>query len=363
MLPRNETVVPVQQPRLPTVNKIAPYLERIDASRIYSNFGPLNTELERRLSEMLGLPSVQVVSASSATLALQGAVATSPNDGGETWEIPSWTFTATASSVLQAGKEIKFVDVDKEWRAEFTNGAQGAIDVLPFGLNPEFSRSRFSTNFVVDAAASFDALTKSDCLFSDKPVAYVLSLHATKALPAGEGGVFITNDENWGIRFRRWSNFGLNPQRTSIELGTNAKLSEYHAAVGLASLDAWNETASAWQNQMARAKILSSQFDLKPHLALERDLISPYWLVKLENPTERNRLETLATGMGIGTRRWWQDGSAKMSAYQSSKSGVLTETNDLASTVIGLPMYLDMGESEWNHVRVLLEEFRSTSET
>src|SRR4030095_11974783 len=67
-------VIPVMRPQLPRTEKLLPYLRRIDATRIYSNYGPLVQELESRLSRHFGLPAGGAVSASTGTTALMGAI-------------------------------------------------------------------------------------------------------------------------------------------------------------------------------------------------------------------------------------------------------------------------------------------------
>src|SRR5260221_12082929 len=69
------SMVPIARPLLPSAEAIRPYLERIDKTRIYSNFGPLARELEARLAGHFGLSSDCAVSAANATLALTSALA------------------------------------------------------------------------------------------------------------------------------------------------------------------------------------------------------------------------------------------------------------------------------------------------
>src|SRR6476661_10558001 len=66
--------VPVLRPLLPTVDRLLPYLSRIDASRCYTNWGPLASELEGRLARRFGVGDHGVISASSGTAALVGAI-------------------------------------------------------------------------------------------------------------------------------------------------------------------------------------------------------------------------------------------------------------------------------------------------
>ena len=65
-----KAIIPISQPLLPKTQELLPYLERIDEERFYSNFGPLNTELENRITERLGSGINSVTTVSSATAGL-----------------------------------------------------------------------------------------------------------------------------------------------------------------------------------------------------------------------------------------------------------------------------------------------------
>src|SRR3546814_2565438 len=115
------------------------------------------------------------------------------------------------------------------------------LPVAPFGASvPVEDWDAFSEEtripVVIDAAAGFDGAR-----FGRSPA--MISLHATKALAAGEGGLVASRDRGRLANIRSRSNFGFQAgTRSAVRFGTNAKLSEYAAAVCLASLDGWAET-------------------------------------------------------------------------------------------------------------------------
>ena len=99
--------VPVLHPRLPEARALLPYLERIDRSRRYTNWGPLTLELESRLARRWRLPESGVVSAASGTAALVGAIlaaAGRATPGRSVAMVPALTFVATAVAVQQIGR-------------------------------------------------------------------------------------------------------------------------------------------------------------------------------------------------------------------------------------------------------------------
>ena len=185
------------RPKLPSADRLASYLNSIDASRLYSNFGPLAISLEERLAEHYGLNHGTVAMVANATFGLAIALAVQHPPPGTLCAMPAWTFVASAHAAVMAGLVPSFVDVDPEtWaldpdklleelaRAPAPVGA--IMPVMPFGLPLDMPaweslRSRTGLAVVIDAAAGVDFVVPS-------AVPSVVSLHATKALGTGEGG-------------------------------------------------------------------------------------------------------------------------------------------------------------------------------
>ena len=111
-----DQTVPVFRPQLPRCRDVLTYLRRIDATRIYSNHGPLLRELECRLSSCLGIPSGGVICASTGTNALIGAILATAGRATalRPWAIvPAFTFVATAAAVEQCGYQLYLAVVSR----------------------------------------------------------------------------------------------------------------------------------------------------------------------------------------------------------------------------------------------------------
>src|SRR5258707_8301734 len=193
--------IPIMRPKLPSMQALAPYLRAIDASRIYSNFGPLALSLEDRLAARFGLPGGTITTVANATLGLTLALIGQAARVGTLCVLPAWTFIASAHAVMMAGLIPYFVDVDADtWAvapeciADVIAGAPAAVGavmpVFPFGQPIDVAawdrfRSRTGLPVVIDAAAGFDAITPG-------ATPAVISLHATKAFGIGEGGFVMS---------------------------------------------------------------------------------------------------------------------------------------------------------------------------
>lgn len=333
-------------PRLPSYSELRPYLERIDNSHVYSNFGPLVNEFESRLAEYFQIPVVQLATCSNATDAIEGAIRTS-GSVNDIWDAPSWTFTATAAALVASGAKFTFRDIDETQRIRIDSGFKNIVEVLPFGEGLDFDRHIYPTqNLLIDAAASFDAL-KAIELPTDRRVGIVLSFHATKTLSTGEGGLFISNDPEWVLEFKKWTNFGMWGSRISSIPGSNSKMNEYSAAIGLASIDSWPKTRIQMLQQVTKAKELSRSAGLTVNKSIDLDLISPYWILQLESESRVSDLISILQNYGIDWRRWWEFGCHKMAAYENQPTESMLKTEEISRLQIGLPMHSKLSNLDW----------------
>ena len=338
---------------MPKYKELENYLKRIDENLIYSNFGPLNLELIARLAGYFNLNINQIATASNATLGLHGAISTSGYSSSGHWSVPSWSFTATAAAAVASGIDFSFTDVDLEGRIIPDEKSTSVVDVLPFGDDLAIDRLPGKIEVVVvDAAASFDAL-KSLKFKSSKRVGIVVSLHATKLLGAGEGGIFISNDTEWVTRFKKWTNFGFTDGavRESEFLGTNAKLSEYAAATALASLDSWADRRTKLQELNRVALDISLTAGLSPIAALQKNYATPYWIVETESPIHKLEISMRLKSDGISFRDWWAGGCHKMPAYRNVPRTELRNTELLSEIQLGLPFHNQLSGNDLDRIK------------
>ncbi|WP_236019769.1 DegT/DnrJ/EryC1/StrS family aminotransferase [Sabulicella rubraurantiaca] len=347
-----------------------PYLRRIDAARIYANWGPLSAELEVRLAVHCG---GHVVSVSTATdglvCALRAVLEDRPSEARQgLCLMPSWSFVASGHAAIAADLHPAFLDVGEErWaldpdqvrnairsaRASQEGVAVAAVMVVaPFGLlvDPgpwDAFTQETGIPVVIDAAAAFDGLS------AGRPPA-VVSMHATKVVGAGEGGFVATTDPDLARRIKRAANLGFFGSRTAEVSGLNAKLSEYHAAVALAALDEWPERRAALITTAARMSDALTGMGRGLLPGFGKDWVASTCVVRL--PAGVGAAEAaLDLGLfGIQTRSWWGEGNHAQPAFRdfaTFPAGVRLEvTRRLAQTTLGLPFLPDMNEEEIERV-------------
>jgi len=346
--------VPVARPSMPRAEALAPYLAQMDEARWYSNFGPLLQTFERRLADRFSGPA-HVATAANGTLALTLALQAMGAAPGQLCALPAWTFVATAHAVVQAGLTPWFVDVDpatwmldpRRLEAELAKApgpVAAALPVAAFGHVPDLDawagfRERTGVPVLLDAAAAFDGLSAA-------PVPAMVSLHATKPLGVGEGGFVVSQDEDLIRAIRELTSFGFRGARVSHRVATNAKLSEYAAAVGLASLDGWPATRLRYGLAAQRLRIaLMGCEGVSFQDGWGSDWLSSVLVIRLPDGAA-DRVEASLNAAGVQTRRWWGAGCHASPAFADAPRADLGVTDRLAQSTLGLPFSADLGPDE-----------------
>ena len=346
--------IPIMRPKLAVTERLVGYLHRIDRSQVYSNFGPLALALEGRLAQHYSLSTGTITTVANATLGLTLTLAALEAKPGTLCAMPAWTFVASAHAVVSGGLVPYFIDVDpRTWSIDASvvadhisraPGPVGAImPVAPFGQPVDTAawdafRDETGIPVVIDAAAGFDSLVPG-------ATPTVVSLHATKVLGTAEGGFVICTDPSIVQRVRRASNFGFDGSRRATVAATNAKMSEYHAALGHAELDEWRETRAEW---IAAAGVYRSALGGSNRVRLQDGFgekwVSSTCILHTANAAA-HRIETALTAAEIETRHWWGRGAHAHPATGQFPRASLPVTEALADSTIAVPFYRDISSA------------------
>lgn len=341
--------IPVMKPKLPHLGSVTSYLQSMDERRVYSNSGYLLKTLEQRFAKELKIHESNVVLCANATLGIQGLCELSPV---HEFKIPSFTFSATGLAVQKSGKSFSLSDIDPDsWEIDISqmkpDSSKGVVTVAPFGKALDINKYKNISNLIVDAAASMGYYIQNPIKL-DQNQSYVFSLHATKVLGIGEGGLVVFGDTEKAKEFRSYINFGFSGSRDSKILGTNAKMSEMQAAYGHAVLDNWEVEKQEWLIARKKAKQVESDFDELFNHNLEID-VSPYWL-SYSNPEIKIELVKTLQSLNIETRDWWSRGLHNMPAFSKYKNKHFPITELVADSSIGLPFFRDMKDSDFDRI-------------
>lgn len=357
--------IPFLKPNLVTSQSFAHHLEGIDQRHMYSNFGPLNSLFERRIIDEFFDGTGAAATVANATLGLMLAISAMKRSKGRYALMPSFTFAATPLAAMWCGLEPYFVDIDEdefcmrgdllqETVEKLGDDVAVAVPYAAFGVNLDLAIYRAlheqGIPVVIDAAASFGASDSQGQFGKDFPGAVIFSFHATKSFPIGEGGLVYSESPLTIGEVRRASNFGFSEDRTCGALGLNAKLSEYAAAVGLATLDVFPE----------KIKMRLHIYDLYVERLKDAGLLNVGWrgqkisgtvpfqfmtLLCPEDRSRQNYVDKLAQAE-IDSRTYFSPPCHMQAQFSQAKSTPLHTTEQIAKRVISLPLWEGMTESE-----------------
>jgi dTDP-4-amino-4,6-dideoxygalactose transaminase len=340
-------------------------MERIDDlldRRWLTNQGPYVKELEGRLSDVLGVK--HCIAMCNGTIALEIA-ARALNLSGEVI-VPAFTFVATAHSLQWQEITPVFCDVDpwthnidpQKVERLITPRTTGIVGVHVWGQPCEADAlseiaERHNLKLMFDAAHAFG------CRYHGQMIgtlgdAEVFSFHATKFFNAFEGGAVATNDDELATRIRLMHNFGFAGLDQVIYIGTNGKMSEVSAAMGLTGLESLEEfVAINAQNYGAYLRELSEVPGVRM-LAYDEREQGNYQYIVLEVDKQmagisRDQLVQVLHAENVRARRYFYPGCHRMEPYRSyfPHAGLLLpETERLVRRVMTLPTGMSVGLEE-----------------
>ncbi|HEV8000757.1 MAG TPA: aminotransferase class I/II-fold pyridoxal phosphate-dependent enzyme [Planctomycetaceae bacterium] len=362
----------VGRPNLPDKHAI---LERIagalDAGWL-TNGGPLVSELEHRLAQEAGVK--HCVATSNGTAALELAIRALGLVGEVL--VPAFTFIATAHALAWHGLRPVFCDVDPATHTLDPQDVARKIRPQTSAILGVHLWGRVCDIASLTAIAQehkipllFDAAHAFGCTYHGRPIGgfgacETFSFHATKFVHCGEGGAVATNDDRLAERIRLRRNFGFSGYDRVSSIGTNAKMSELAAAVGLTSLDNLGTIVAVnRQNYDAYRRRLRSLpgLQLLSHDAHEQ---SNYQYIVLEvDPRQtglsRDELVQVLVAENVLARRYFYPGCHRMEPYCSDPATVtctLPVTESLADRVLALPTGMQLDESDVSRIVVILAE-------
>lgn len=341
-------IIKLLEPLMPRAANLLPYLASMDSSHIYTNNGPLVQQLEARVS---GITGAHCAAVANATLGLELALRASYLSEGSSVIVPAYTFTASGLAVQRSGQTLLLGDVDpKSWllTPELAYKAlglakrrdvQAVMPVATHGTPVDMaSWDRFAhetgLEVVIDAAAAFPGQRfMPKHTFGAIPV--VFSLHATKFVGAGEGGLVCSVDLEFVQTVRKMASFWSGA-------GTNAKMSEYHAAVALASMEA------AFMNAKCVDMLrLRSWYDKHAPRNVRLRFFPTVLCAELLSCSAHEAIR-LFSSFGVEAKRWYEPFLNKQGATLSVPPPAphLPTTDYIFNNVIGLPYHAFLRESD-----------------
>ena len=340
-------MIQVSKPHVPNRKVLFDLINSACDRSYFSNFGPLQERLNEALCEHLGTENL--VLTASATQGLEVAVA-SLMAGKKTTHIYTtpYSFKATSSAITANGKTPKYVDIGQnQVCSDFSevnlNGAF-VLDTHVYGIPSSLinEKSYMKPQTVFDAAHCFDVHIDGNHI-SKFGCSSVLSFHATKMFHTCEGGAVICNKVGQAEEIKDRISFSL--KNDKITTFTNAKMSELHAAMGLANLLEISEITERRQ-QMAEiyAQIVSEYSG--PLLKIIQTASVSYFPVKFSTKKMAANFQQKMNEQNIVTRLYFDK-----SLNEIFSNDICVNSEELVGKIVCLPMSSQFSDDEIMHIK------------
>ena len=318
-----------------------------------TNNGPYVKEFEQRIVEITGVR--HCIAMCNATIALELAIRGAGLSGEVI--IPSYTFIATAHALQWQEITPVFCDIDPmthnidpdRIESLITPRTTGIIGVHLWGRAAPVEAltqiaDRHGLTLLFDAAHAF-ACSHRGVMIGNFGLAEVFSFHATKFLNTFEGGAVVTNDDALAKKLGLMRNFGFSGYDNVIYIGTNGKMTEVCAAMGLTSIEAMDDFVRI---NLRNYNAYKSGLDGVPGIRLiEYDASEKnnyqYIIIEVDESRcglSRDSLVQVLHDNNVLARRYFYPGCHRMEPYRSyyPQSDLwLEETAKVAGRVISLP--------------------------
>jgi len=347
-----ETPLHVGRPNIGNAERFLERARDVLERRWLSNNGPMLLEFEQRIADFLGVRNC--VAMCNGTIALEIATRALGLQGEVI--VPSYTFIATAHALQWQEITPIFADIDPAThtldpdavRRMITPRTSGILGVHLWGRASAVEAlqsvaDEHGLSLMYDASHGFGCSHKQQLLGSFGRCE-VFSFHATKFFNTFEGGAVVTNDDELAEKMRLMRNFGFVDYDQVIYPGTNGKLTEIAAAMGLTNLDELDAFVATNRRHYEAYK---QGIDAIPGLSLV-----PYDLKERNNfqyivvevgagfPVTRDRIVEVLRAENVLARRYFWPGCHNMEPYRSyypHAGMMLPNTKKVAERVIVLP--------------------------
>lgn len=347
----------VTKTMLPDINEYFDTLQRVWETGQLSNNGTLVQNLQNKLKEYLGLDNIDLVA--NGTLALQLAIKALKVEG-EVITTP-FSYVATTNALLWENCKPIFVDIEEETfnidankiEQSITEDTTAILATHVFGHPCNVERideiaKKHGLKVIYDAAHAFGVKYNDRSLLSYGDIS-ILSFHATKLFHTGEGGAVVSTESKLIDLVNLLKRFGHNGEDEYLCCGTNAKMSELHAAMGLSVLP-------LVKSSIAQRKKISDRYDEKfKHMPIATRAVDvgveynySYYPVTFESESTMMSVYSCLKERAVYPRRYFYP-SLNLLPYLEDFSAC-PKSESISSRVLCLPMSHQLSEEEVDYI-------------
>ena len=350
-----DNIIPVTKSDLPPFDKYVGYLKQIWETKILTNYGEFGQDFEDKLADYLGVK--YVITVANATLGLQIALRALNLKRGSGIITTPFTFAATTNVILYEGFKPVFADIRKDTycidpediERKIGSNISAIMPVHVYGNPCDIERiqqiaDKNHLKVIYDAAHAFGVTYKGKSLASYGDIS-VLSFHATKLFQTIEGGAVITNDKILADKIKLMRNHGIKSEE-EVELpGTNAKLNEFQAAMGLCNLETFEERVNERKRLYMRYKSNLSNEDIEFQTLKSDKYNYIYMPVVFRSKDIRDKVYGNLANENIKCRKYFFPLTASYKYFKIDmiKKYKLFNAKQVSDKVLCLPLYTELG--------------------
>jgi dTDP-4-amino-4,6-dideoxygalactose transaminase len=346
----SETPIYIASPFLPDLDEYTSLLKEIWHNKTLTNAGPLHERFRQELQEFLNV-DCDIILTNNGTSALEIAIR-SLGEFKQFYTTP-FSFIATLSAIKWLGNDnIDFVDINpndfnicpKLFKEQYSSNTPSlSVFTHVFGNSCQVDQIKSvveqnkDSKIIYDGAHSFNVQLQNKSIFEYGDLS-ITSFHATKIFHSIEGGAIFSKNKKQTEKIKSLINFGYSSNGNIDHIGTNAKLSEFHAAMGLLNLRYFKKSQSSYQdNYKYLQKNLDNNIKFQAH-TLNQDWNYSYCPIVLPSENMRDHITRELTKKSIIPR-----------SYFSPSLNTLFDNNDkcensenLAKRILCIPNHPDV---------------------
>jgi dTDP-4-amino-4,6-dideoxygalactose transaminase len=345
-------VIPISKPYIGEAEKQA-VMEVLDSGMLAQ--GPRTAKFEERFAQVCGVK--HAIATTSGTTALHVALLAHDIGPGDEVITTSFTFIASVNSILFTGAKPVFVDIDEETfnldpaliERAITPRTKAIMPVHLYGYVCDMDAlqsiaDKHGLVIVEDAAQAVGATYKGKAAGGFGTG--VFSLYATKNVMSGEGGMVTTNDDTLAGKCRLIRNHGMKRRYYHDMLGYNFRMSDLHAAIGLAQMD---RLAGFTEKRRANAAYLNARIEsvVTPKVKDGYDHVWHQYTVRVDGGRDRDAAVKQLSDAGVGTGVFYPVPAHQQGYIRDLLGDVsLPVSERLATEVISLPVHPQLSQAD-----------------
>lgn len=368
---KNNEPIYVTKPFLPPFEEFSFELRRIWDSYILTNYGPIYSELSERLKKYLLVDNLalfvnghQALENGISTLDIKGEVITTP-----------FTFASTTHAIVRAGLTPVFCDIrsdnyniDEEKIEDLiTEKTSAILPVHVYGTPCDVEAigklaQRYNLKVIYDAAHAFGVRIGDRGIASFGDIS-MFSFHATKVFNTIEGGALVYSEPSLGKQIILEQNFGIANAEEVLRPGTNAKMNEFQALMGLVNLKYVDGEIQRRKIKVGRFRDLIREIpgvkvleDMDPKVSSNYAYFPV--LISEDYGISRDELVEIMQKNNIFPRKYFYPLVTDFACYRGKYRGEIPVAKHIADRILCLPLW---GEISDNAIDLIITTLRNKS--